>query len=172
MTAADVLRLTNPTMLATGANPVDSITGFRGFSDVDQGGNGDRSCSRTNSAWCPARCSARPTWRRQVFDNKFLLPFAPDPPDFFLIPGDNQVTVIWRPRRPRIGDPFFQMPTRPGIDPLGPARVELAVRPELPAVRRRGLPGLPRAGGRPERADRCWPSSTTPGPSSATSPGW
>ena len=32
-----------------------------------------------------------------IFDNGFLLPFAPDPPEFFLIPGDNQVTVMWRP---------------------------------------------------------------------------
>ena len=43
-----------------------------------------------------------------VFDNKFLLPFAPDAPDFFLVPGDNQVTVVWtKTRSEATGDPFF-----------------------------------------------------------------
>ncbi len=34
---------------------------------------------------------------QQVFNIGFLLPFAPESPDFFLIPGDNQVTVLWQP---------------------------------------------------------------------------
>ena len=34
---------------------------------------------------------------QSVFDNKFLLPFAPERPEFFLVPGDNQVTVLWSP---------------------------------------------------------------------------
>src|SRR2546427_13194692 len=34
-----------------------------------------------------------------VFDAKFLLPFPPDAPDFFLVPGDNSVTVVWRGAR-------------------------------------------------------------------------
>jgi len=43
-----------------------------------------------------------------IFDNKFLLGFAPEPPDFFLVPGDNSVTVIWEPSATEvIGDPFF-----------------------------------------------------------------
>jgi hypothetical protein len=46
-----------------------------------------------------------------VFDNKFLLPFAPEAPTYYLIPGDNQVTVVWErsvtddPTGP--GDPYF-----------------------------------------------------------------
>ena len=32
-----------------------------------------------------------------VFDGKFLLPFAPERPDFFLVPGNNQVSVLWQP---------------------------------------------------------------------------
>src|SRR5262249_56328980 len=47
-----------------------------------------------------------------VYCAKFLLPFAPDGPNFFLIPGDNQVTVVWQKSpsetvQPNGGDPFF-----------------------------------------------------------------
>ena len=50
-----------------------------------------------------------------VFDNKFLLPFAPEAPQFFLVPGDNQVTVVWEPSPSEaIGDPFFVVASDPG----------------------------------------------------------
>ncbi|OLC99046.1 MAG: hypothetical protein AUI88_02455 [Gemmatimonadetes bacterium 13_1_40CM_3_70_8] len=45
-----------------------------------------------------------------VFDAKFLLPFPPDAPDFFLVPGDNSVTVVWRESASETGgDPYFQV---------------------------------------------------------------
>ena len=51
---------------------------------------------------------------QSVFDNKFLLPFAPDSPEFFLIPSDNQVTVVWRPSVSEVnGDPFFTIASNP-----------------------------------------------------------
>ena len=53
-----------------------------------------------------------------VFDNKFLLPFAPDPPTFFLIPGNNQVTIAWQKSetetvKPGGGDPYFAISSDP-----------------------------------------------------------
>ena len=43
-----------------------------------------------------------------MFDNKFLLPFAPERPEFFLVPGNNQVTVLWaRSPTETNPDPFF-----------------------------------------------------------------
>ena len=43
-----------------------------------------------------------------IFDNKFLLGFAPETPPFYLVPGDNQVTVVWEPSDTETeGDPFF-----------------------------------------------------------------
>jgi hypothetical protein len=53
-----------------------------------------------------------------VYDNKFLLPFSPDPPTFFLIPGDNQVTIAWQKSGTETikaggGDPFFQIASDP-----------------------------------------------------------
>lgn len=45
---------------------------------------------------------------QSVFNNKFLLGFAPVAPLFQLIPGDGQVTVIWEPSTTEAeGDPFF-----------------------------------------------------------------
>lgn len=49
-----------------------------------------------------------------IFNNKFLLGFAPDPPPFFLVPGNNSVTVIWeRSATETIGDPFAQVASDP-----------------------------------------------------------
>ncbi len=49
-----------------------------------------------------------------VFDNKFLLPFAPDAPDFYLIPANNQVTVVWQTSATETtGDPYFVVASDP-----------------------------------------------------------
>ncbi|HUL01975.1 MAG TPA: T9SS type A sorting domain-containing protein [Gemmatimonadales bacterium] len=51
-----------------------------------------------------------------VFDALFLLPFPPDAPNFFLIPGDNQVTVVWSPSNTEtVPDPYFAVAS----DPIG-----------------------------------------------------
>lgn len=48
-----------------------------------------------------------------IFDSRFLLGFAPEQPTFYLVPGNNQVTVVWDPSAtedtsdPEGGDPFF-----------------------------------------------------------------
>jgi hypothetical protein len=45
-----------------------------------------------------------------VFDNKFLLGFPPEPPAFYLVPGDDNVTVIWDPSTTETeGDPFYEV---------------------------------------------------------------
>jgi hypothetical protein len=45
---------------------------------------------------------------QSIFDNQFLLGFAPEQPDFHLVQGDNQVTVVWSPSATETeGDPFF-----------------------------------------------------------------
>ena len=45
-----------------------------------------------------------------IVDAKFLLPQPPDAPEFFLIPGDHQVTVVWQPSATETtGDPYFQL---------------------------------------------------------------
>src|SRR5262245_16598989 len=53
-----------------------------------------------------------------VYDNKFLLPFSPEPPTFFLVPGNNQVTVVWSKSETETvkaggGDPYFGIASDP-----------------------------------------------------------
>ncbi|HMA40981.1 MAG TPA: hypothetical protein VKP10_12965, partial [Gemmatimonadales bacterium] len=53
-----------------------------------------------------------------VYDNKFLLPFAPEAPTFFLVPGDNQVTIAWQKSQTETvkaggGDPYFVIASDP-----------------------------------------------------------
>jgi hypothetical protein len=56
---------------------------------------------------------------QEVFRNRFLLPFAPEGPDFFLVPGSDQVTVLWRPTLSETsGDPFFAIASAP-VTPEG-----------------------------------------------------
>ena len=63
---------------------------------------------RASSSPVPGSLLGKALVAQHVFDNGFLLPFAPDAPDFFLVPGNNQVTVSGGPRPPRRrGDPFF-----------------------------------------------------------------
>ena len=60
-----------------------------------------------------------------VYNNRFLLPFSPGAPQFFLVPGDNQVTIVWQKSTTETvrnggGDPFFAIasdPTSPLYDP-------------------------------------------------------
>ena len=49
-----------------------------------------------------------------IFDNKFLLGFAPIQPIAYTVPGNNSVTVIWdRSLTEEIGDPFFAVAGNP-----------------------------------------------------------
>jgi hypothetical protein len=67
-------------------------------------------------------------WKAQVaqamVDNKFLVSAPPEPPAFFLVPGDNQVTVVWEPSiTEQAGDPYDAIASAPmlpngGANPL------------------------------------------------------
>ena len=114
--------------LLAGANRIDSLTGFRGWTDI----NGNcATASPLNTVGCaeqneftvvPNSLLGKAQTAQAVFDAKFLLPFAPDSPEFFLVPGDNQVTVLWRPSTSETsGDPFFEVarqPTKTEVDPV------------------------------------------------------
>jgi hypothetical protein len=52
---------------------------------------------------------------QNLFDGGFLLPFAPEGPQFFLVPGDNSVTVVWQPSETEaIGDPYYNIASDAG----------------------------------------------------------
>jgi hypothetical protein len=101
-------RLTNSLTALTGSglNPIDSVAGYRGFVE-DANANGvpeqtEYELPVSNSLMGKALTA------QEVFRVNFLLPFSPDAPEFFLIPGDNQVSVLWQPSPTEAtGDPFF-----------------------------------------------------------------
>jgi len=60
---------------------------------------------------------------QNVYNNLFLLAFAPEPPSFFLVPGDNKVTVVWQQSETEHvvtggGDPYYAIASVP-VDTLG-----------------------------------------------------
>jgi hypothetical protein len=56
-----------------------------------------------------------------IFDNKFLLGFAPETPPFYLVPGDNQVSIVWEQSPTETaGDPFFSAAGNPASNLFDP----------------------------------------------------
>lgn len=107
----DPRRLTDPVALLSGANFVDSLTGFRGWSETD----GDLIVEQNEFRFVTGSLLGKSRVAQDVYDAQFLLPFAPESPDFFLVPGTNQVTVLWRPSPTETaGDPFFAVANDPG----------------------------------------------------------
>jgi hypothetical protein len=112
----DPTRLSDATLLQQGANRIDSMMGFNGFVDD----NADDIVQQGEMRAVPGSLLSKALTAQTIFDNKFLLPFAPAAPDFFLIPGDGQVTVVWRPSASETeGDPYFQVASQAATVPPG-----------------------------------------------------
>lgn len=83
--------------------------------------NGDGMIAETEVTTVPRSLLDKARVAQALADNKFLLPQAPTAPAFFLIPGDNQVTVVWQKSPTEsTGDPYFAVassPTSPLYDP-------------------------------------------------------
>jgi len=111
VTPGDPRKLTNtPGLLGDDVNLVDRLTGYLDYSDL----NADGTPQQNEFTVVPGSLLGKSLTAQAVFDSKFLLPFAPESPEFFLVPGDNQVTVLWRPSRSEaIGDPFFALASAP-----------------------------------------------------------
>ncbi len=97
---------------------IDHVIGATGIVG-DTNGNGKIDQYEVNTV--PRSLLNKGLVAQAVFDAKFLLPFPPEPPEFFLVPGDNQVTVVWRPSATEtVGDPYFAVAsnnTLPIYDP-------------------------------------------------------
>jgi hypothetical protein len=124
----DLTRFTNPALLPLGANTVDSIAGYRGWQDTTftrATSTGDTMIfangvvDEEELVVIPGSLLGKARTAQAMFDSRFLAPTAPAAPDFFLIPGDNQVTVVWRPSPTEaVGDPYFSTAQSPaGFDP-------------------------------------------------------
>jgi hypothetical protein len=110
----------SPANLATGVDTIRTIDKIAGWVSATDN-NGDGVITQNEVKTFPRTLYNKSLVAQTVFDNKFLLPFSPEQPQFFLIPGDTSVTVVWRPSvTETIGDPFFQVasdPTSPLYDP-------------------------------------------------------
>jgi len=94
---------------------IDSIAGWVSASDVDL----DLSIEQTEVTTVPRSLLQKALVAQAVFDAKFLLPFSPEAPPFFLVPGSNKVTVVWQESRSETdGDPFFAIASQP-FDSVG-----------------------------------------------------
>jgi hypothetical protein len=106
-------------LTGAGLNAIDSVAGYRGFQG-DLNGNG---IAEQTEYRLPVQGSlmGKALVAQSVFDFNFLLPFAPDAPEFFVVPGDGQVSVLWRPSPTETsGDPFFAVATQVTVtDTLG-----------------------------------------------------
>src|SRR2546426_74903 len=101
---------------------IDQIAGWVSSNDA----NGDGVISQNEVTVVPRSLLDKALKAQAVFDNKFLLPFAPDAPNFYLIPGDNQVSVVWaKTRTEEAGDPFYNIASKDSVpDPLNPGKLK------------------------------------------------
>jgi hypothetical protein len=95
---------------ATIRDPVERAMGWGQFSDA----NGDGTLTQNEVQTAPGSLLDKAKVAQAIFDNKFLLPFAPESPDFYLVPGDGQVTVVWKKSSTETvkalgGDPYYKV---------------------------------------------------------------
>lgn len=108
--AARLTILGDPARMASGVNQIDRITGYLDFNDA----NGDGSVTQEEFVVQPGSLLGKSLVAQSVFSNNFLLPFSPANPDFFLVPGDNQVSIFWtRSATETTPDPFFAIASQP-----------------------------------------------------------
>jgi hypothetical protein len=85
---------------------IERIAGWRAQSDLN--GSGAIEAGEVIAARRSLMHKAQVA--QAIVDAKFLMPQPPDAPDFFLIPGDNEVTVVWQPSATeQTGDPYFPL---------------------------------------------------------------
>lgn len=100
----DPTGLGDPVEMAALINQIDSLTGYLSHDDI----NDDDIVEQSEFVVVTGSLLGKALVAQTIFDNKFLLPFSPEVPEFFLVPGDNQVTVFWQPSASETtGDPFF-----------------------------------------------------------------
>lgn len=112
----DPLRLATPSQVQLGANRIDSIAGFLGWQDA----NGDGVVQGREFRAVPRSLIGKAQLAQAFFDNRFATPLPPEAPPFFLVPGDNRVTVMWQ-RSPTetLGDPYFAIARDASVVPSG-----------------------------------------------------
>jgi hypothetical protein len=99
----------------TKVRPIDRVAGWVTQKDV----NNDSIIEQNEVVTVPRSLLNKALVAQAVFDAKFLLPNAPTAPQFFLVPGSNQVTVVWqKSETENTGDLYFNIASQP-FDSLG-----------------------------------------------------
>jgi hypothetical protein len=97
-------------MVSPGVALADSVAGYLGFNDA----NTDGIVTQDEYIVVPGSLLGKSLTAQAIFNSKFLLPFAPESPEFYLVPSDNRVTVLWRPTvSETTPDPFFTVAKDP-----------------------------------------------------------
>jgi hypothetical protein len=116
-TNSNLTILGDPARMASGVNAIDTVTGYLGFSNGGPQDTDPTKVTQEEFVTQPGSLLGKAKIAQTVFDNRFLLPFAPDRPEFFLVPGNNQVTVLWaRSATETTPDPFFQVASQPSVN--------------------------------------------------------
>jgi hypothetical protein len=102
------LLISGATPASPGADAIDSAMGYRGFK------TGTDTLVQDSVRTVPNSLLGKAQVAQEIFNSKFLLPFAPTSPDFFLVPGDGSVSVLWRPTPTETtGDAYFAIANDP-----------------------------------------------------------
>ena len=92
---------------------IDRIAGWVTQSD----GDGNQVITQDEVTSVPRSLLDKSITAQNIFDVGFVGPFAPEAPQFFLVPGNNSVTVVWQPSRTENpvsnGDPYFGVASDP-----------------------------------------------------------
>ncbi len=114
---ADLDILGDPVRMNNGVNDIDIVTGYLGFNNGGPTDTDPTTVSQEEFVAVPGSLLDKAKVAQSIFNTKFLLPFAPERPEFFLVPGNNQVTVLWaRSATETTPDPFFQIASQPTIN--------------------------------------------------------
>ena len=100
-----------------GVERVDSISGFVSYNGPHFNVDGSvHQPVQTEFTVVKGSLLGKALVAQAVFDAHFLQEFAPDTPNFFLIPGDKQVTILWKPSATETtGDPYFSVVSNPTV---------------------------------------------------------
>jgi hypothetical protein len=96
---------------------LDATLGWVSHADLD----GDGAIEEAEVTTVPGSLLGKARVAQALFDNRFLRPAAPEPPQVFVLPGDDRVTIVWRRSPTEVtGDPYYQVasdPNSPLFDP-------------------------------------------------------
>jgi len=106
--------LGDPAKMQAGVNQIDKVTGYLGFNNGGPADLDPTKVTQDEFVVQPKSLLGKALVAQTVFNNKFLLPFSPERPEFFLVPGDNQVTILWsKSATETVPDPFFAIASKP-----------------------------------------------------------